>query len=259
MGAGASSTPETFQPRRLTTNQASSNDSESHESRRGQNAYHWCHQCEARVSVTGEGVCSRCSGGFVEQLSVTSDMLAGNRFVTAFAAHLSQSMGLDDHDTSSRGAGRATNVSQQVRMEELLRDLQTHLQMAEDIRSVMRAAMAAERPPVMSFVDPASPSVWRMIKKLNEEEITKFIASSDDQCVICCAEYSESSADQRFCELPVCKHVFHEACLEQWLSRASNCPICRNDLKAAAQAIEDEETTSKSTSNVDCLEDSASA
>lgn len=255
MGAGASHTSPADISRRNERNHPSSNDSDSVESTDPtppRDRYHWCHQCEQRVGITpDQGQCLRCGGGFVEQLSAgppSSDILVGSRLVSSIAAHLTHSMGLDPDQsalsmTEPRAGGRANNVSSELRMEELLRDLQAHLRMAEDIRSAMRAAMAAERPP-LRVLDPAGPSVWQSIKKLNKEEISKFVSTSDDQCVICCADYTEEEEPQQLCELPGCKHVFHEDCLQQWLSRASNCPICRSDLKAALRESEAEEKES---------------
>ena len=28
------------------------------------------------------------------------------------------------------------------------------------------------------------------------------------------------------------KHIFHQKCIDQWLSRKSNCPICKNRVRA---------------------------
>ncbi|URD76823.1 Zinc finger, C3HC4 type (RING finger) [Musa troglodytarum] len=46
-----------------------------------------------------------------------------------------------------------------------------------------------------------------------------------DHCVICMEEYA---GGERLWVMPACKHVFHEACIEQWLLKpALTCPICR--------------------------------
>jgi len=249
MGAGASHNNIPTDMRRHEANHPTFNDSDSGESTDPtppSNRLHWCHQCEQRVGITeDQGYCLRCGGGFVEQLSAppSTDILVGSRLVSSIAAHLT----LREQQSESHGEGRSNQASTEIRMEELLRDLQAHLRMAEDIRSAMRAAMAAERPQVR-LLDPAGPAVWRAIRELNEEEISQYASKSDDQCVICCADYTEAEEPQTLCELPGCKHVFHETCLQQWLSRASNCPICRSDLKAVVAQEAEEKDGKDSTS-----------
>lgn len=184
---------------------------------------HWCHQCENRVVVEA-GECVRCGGGFIEELSMSPEIMATHRLVSAFAAHFGHHM-LDRGESGSRLAPAAN----EGRIEELLRDLQAHIWMVTGRTQAVRPGMTGAR------IDPAGPSVWQAIKHLDEDEVAAFLKTSDDQCVICCADYSESpTSPMTLCELPGCSHVFHEDCLKQWLARASNCPICRNDLKQAA-------------------------
>lgn len=43
-----------------------------------------------------------------------------------------------------------------------------------------------------------------------------------------CAICLESVEDGDFCrELPDCKHLFHANCIDNWLTKVPNCPICR--------------------------------
>ncbi|CAD5190344.1 unnamed protein product [Musa acuminata subsp. malaccensis] len=45
-------------------------------------------------------------------------------------------------------------------------------------------------------------------------------------CVICMEEYA---GGEQLWVMPACKHVFHEACIKQWLLEpALTCPICRD-------------------------------
>ncbi|KAJ8497597.1 hypothetical protein OPV22_008149 [Ensete ventricosum] len=47
-----------------------------------------------------------------------------------------------------------------------------------------------------------------------------------DHCVICMEEYA---GGERLWVMPACKHVFHEACIQQWfLKPALTCPVCRD-------------------------------
>ncbi|XVE85908.1 hypothetical protein DITRI_Ditri17bG0129300 [Diplodiscus trichospermus] len=60
-----------------------------------------------------------------------------------------------------------------------------------------------------------------MLKKVNVED-------GDDGCAICLEELKvESYASQ----MP-CSHMFHSNCIEKWLKKKNNCPICRFEMKA---------------------------
>jgi hypothetical protein len=45
----------------------------------------------------------------------------------------------------------------------------------------------------------------------------------DDACIICFSDYAPGDLLK---ELP-CKHYFHAACIDQWLARSGNCPLCK--------------------------------
>ncbi|KAL0959357.1 hypothetical protein HGRIS_014612 [Hohenbuehelia grisea] len=50
---------------------------------------------------------------------------------------------------------------------------------------------------------------------------------SDPRCPICLDDYKPSDL---LMKLPVCKHWLHKPCLQQWLSNASTCPVCRQNV-----------------------------
>ena len=68
-------------------------------------------------------------------------------------------------------------------------------------------------------------------------------------CPICCLEFEEK---QQIKVMPVCGHIFHENCIEQWILRAGShsvfCPVCKADIKDrldfldSKKAIEQQET-----------------
>ena len=33
--------------------------------------------------------------------------------------------------------------------------------------------------------------------------------------------------------MPLCKHCFHNTCIQYWLQTNSSCPNCRSDIRAA--------------------------
>ncbi|KAB2095790.1 hypothetical protein ERO13_A01G064160v2 [Gossypium hirsutum] len=65
------------------------------------------------------------------------------------------------------------------------------------------------------FLEHASPCV--SYKSLRETTL--------DECVICL----EDVEDDELCRVfPVCEHVFHCSCIDNWLRNHLTCPICRN-------------------------------
>lgn len=54
-------------------------------------------------------------------------------------------------------------------------------------------------------------------------------ASSQTTCMICLGEFSEEDACRR---LP-CRHVFHTSCVDEWLRRCTDCPICKDNVDRA--------------------------
>jgi hypothetical protein len=53
------------------------------------------------------------------------------------------------------------------------------------------------------------------------------LAEEDAQCSICLVEF-ESGCELR--QLP-CKHYYHLACIDQWLTLNTTCPLCVRDLR----------------------------
>ncbi|XP_020676759.1 RING-H2 finger protein ATL74-like [Dendrobium catenatum] len=56
------------------------------------------------------------------------------------------------------------------------------------------------------------------------------------ECSVCLSELVDGDEVRR---LPACKHVFHVGCIDVWLLRHDNCPLCR------AEALESSLDTSK--------------
>ncbi|KAL8136767.1 hypothetical protein V2J09_002768 [Rumex salicifolius] len=47
-------------------------------------------------------------------------------------------------------------------------------------------------------------------------------------CTICLQDLVE---DERVRILPKCEHMFHVACIDEWLVRNASCPVCRNQVE----------------------------
>ena len=49
------------------------------------------------------------------------------------------------------------------------------------------------------------------------------------ECSICLADYQEGDVVV-WAKTDRCNHIFHEECIEQWLERHDNCPLCREKI-----------------------------
>ncbi|CAL5053172.1 unnamed protein product [Urochloa decumbens] len=54
-----------------------------------------------------------------------------------------------------------------------------------------------------------------------------------DECSVCLGEVKPKETVK---QLPVCAHLFHEACIDVWLRSHGTCPVCRTPVNAAAAA-----------------------
>jgi len=66
------------------------------------------------------------------------------------------------------------------------------------------------------------------------------------QCSICLGEYEAGEHVRKF---NGCKHQFHAECIETWLARSTQCPLCRDDLvqRGAAAAASPEAASEAAT------------
>ena len=55
-----------------------------------------------------------------------------------------------------------------------------------------------------------------MFKTLNSEKTCS--------CIVCMCEIEENEE----CKKLECGHIFHSACIDNWLKRTLECPMCRN-------------------------------
>lgn len=52
--------------------------------------------------------------------------------------------------------------------------------------------------------------------------------SSPQYCAVCLQEAEEGEKMRR---LTICRHCFHEDCIDTWLSEMSKCPLCRAEIQ----------------------------
>eukprot|EP01125_Pyxidicula_operculata_P013452 TRINITY_DN4466_c0_g1_i1.p1 TRINITY_DN4466_c0_g1~~TRINITY_DN4466_c0_g1_i1.p1 ORF type:complete len:467 (-),score=57.26 TRINITY_DN4466_c0_g1_i1:31-1431(-) len=65
----------------------------------------------------------------------------------------------------------------------------------------------------------------------NYDYRTPIDLSEDAMCVICRSEMKDSYL------VTPCNHVFHEACLREWMDRKLECPICRNVIPPITSSV----------------------
>lgn len=124
------------------------------------------------------------------------------------------------------------------RIAQLLEDLHQHLSLAEDPDNRLAASASQEEREKRSKFDPAPSEVLNRISTLTVDGQVLKRMQQEATCVVCCGDFE---VGETLSELPGCSHLFHGECIKEWLERASNCPICRNDLKAVAGVGEQEE------------------
>lgn len=78
------------------------------------------------------------------------------------------------------------------------------------------------------------PASKASIESMPSIEISSGHVSSEYHCAVC-KEAFEIGNEAR--ELP-CKHIYHEDCILPWLKMRNSCPVCRQELPAAAAAEE---------------------
>lgn len=82
---------------------------------------------------------------------------------------------------------------------------------------------------------------------MSAEQIEKLplVAHSDDcqcrsgtkfRCIIC---LSDVKANEMLREIPRCGHRFHSSCVDPWLGRSATCPLCRRDVIAEEEEIDE--------------------
>lgn len=85
----------------------------------------------------------------------------------------------------------------------------------------------------------APPAPKEAIDALEEVSVVRAEGQEPPACSICCEDLKEKAT-----KLP-CGHMFHGACVKQWLEQHNQCPVCRHALPdQQAEATNREEASS---------------
>lgn len=114
---------------------------------------------------------------------------------------------------------------------------------------MLTSMLGPVKPPVASVDDVATSGGLVHFEELNAEEYAAIpddgtdpiIIPRSEQCLVCLSDYSTDETARR---LIGCGHLFHQECIDQWLTTGRNsCPLCRRqgvEEKTAGPADTDE-------------------
>jgi hypothetical protein len=65
-------------------------------------------------------------------------------------------------------------------------------------------------------------------KEVDAEILAGLIEKGQDTCAICLGSYE---VKETISVLPNCEHVYHDACVVEWIKRSGKCPLCRANIR----------------------------
>ena len=55
----------------------------------------------------------------------------------------------------------------------------------------------------------------------------KSLKLENNSCAVCLCDMK----DDEICRKTLCNHVFHKDCIDPWMNKHKNCPLCRHNLE----------------------------
>ena len=77
-------------------------------------------------------------------------------------------------------------------------------------------------------------------------------ASAPAECAVCLSAVDDGETVR---QLPACKHLFHQVCVDVWLMSNASCPVCRGNAEPAAAARADRPAASAAVVPVEMLDE----
>ena len=98
--------------------------------------------------------------------------------------------------------------------------------MRDELEFLQRAAIESEEASNDSLQKSPKMSLTQ-ISKLKTPKLSVDLCCAQPSCPLCMEDYRLD--DTSITQLP-CSHIFHEACVMQWLDLKNSCPICRESI-----------------------------
>jgi len=193
----------------------------------------YCHRCDCHVQIEENSMqCQTCQSGFVEELQdsppePTRRIRIGNESNLGRRQNVSFGEGL--------GFGRqVSSLLEQfivgqighiggIRLGEPI-NLNDYAWGANGLDDVISQLLSQ----VEGGVPPASSDV---LESLQPEIFSRELQKRCTECSVCLCEFELNT---EVIQLPVCGHMFHPACIQNWLRLHNSCPVCRTTLSAEA-------------------------
>lgn len=117
-------------------------------------------------------------------------------------------------------------------LEYRLRKAEFNLRAIEDTDMLLRWGQVSSLPGYTSLTGTSNEGLSPTdIASLPHHVATEVDAGSGFECSICLGDINEGDSVRR---LGVCGHTFHRPCLDLWLLRRADCPLCKRNVMAVA-------------------------
>lgn len=109
-----------------------------------------------------------------------------------------------------------------------VRKTESSLRAMEDLDTLARWGQVSQLTGYTALADNSLKGLTpAQIKQLPEALASEICPSGDCECSIC---LTEVEADETVRQLGSCGHVFHRSCVDLWLLRCADCPLCKRSV-----------------------------
>lgn len=122
-------------------------------------------------------------------------------------------------------------------LERRLRQAEDSLRAIEDTDTLARWGQVSQLPGYTALVsDSLGGLTPKQIKELPETVASTVELGEETECPICLVELNPDDAVR---QLGSCSHTFHRSCIDLWLLRRADCPLCKRGVLCSDASAED--------------------